>query len=94
MRRILGDRLPRFTPAESALLKRSSDFYGMNTYTSVYIKEKYTRPNPQDYFGNVEITQIGPDGKQMGPLGESFLASRWYRLICITDEFPGDSGRS
>ena len=72
MRRQLGDRLPRFTPEESALLKGSSDFYGMNTYTSDYIKDKTTPPEVLDYMGNVVITKIGPDGKQMGPQAESF----------------------
>jgi beta-glucosidase len=30
----LGDRMPNFTPQEWALVKGSSDFYGMNTYTT------------------------------------------------------------
>jgi beta-glucosidase len=86
MHRQLGDRLPKFTPEESALLKGSSDFYGMNTYTSDYIKEKFTPPEVDDYMGNVEITKVGPDGKDMGPQAESFWlqegnASAKERLI-------------
>jgi len=72
MRKQLGDRLPEFTPEESALLKGSSDFYGMNTYTSDYIRDKTTPPDEEDYFGNVIATKVGPDGKQMGPQAESF----------------------
>lgn len=34
MRAQLGDRLPRFTDAGKALVLRSSDFCGMNTYTT------------------------------------------------------------
>jgi len=34
MREVLGDRMPDFTPDEWALVKGSSDFYGMNTYTT------------------------------------------------------------
>jgi beta-glucosidase len=34
MRKMLGDRLPEFSPEEWALVKGSSDFYGMNTYTT------------------------------------------------------------
>ena len=72
MRRQLGSRLPTFTPEESALIKGSSDFYGMNTYTSDYIKHKSTPASVLDYMGNVEITKIGQDGKEMGPQAESF----------------------
>lgn len=34
MKTMLGDRLPVFTPEELAVVKGSSDFYGMNTYTT------------------------------------------------------------
>lgn len=34
MREVLGDRLPVFTPDELKVVKGSSDFYGMNTYTT------------------------------------------------------------
>ena len=34
MKEMLGDRLPEFTPEELAVVKGSSDFYGMNTYTT------------------------------------------------------------
>lgn len=34
MRTMLGDRLPTFSDEELAVVKGSSDFYGMNTYTT------------------------------------------------------------
>lgn len=34
MKQVLGDRLPEFTSEEWAIVKGSSDFYGMNTYTT------------------------------------------------------------
>src|ERR1700737_4180286 len=67
----LCDRLPKFTPEESALLKGSSDFDGMNTYTPDYIKDKPPPADPDDFLGNVESTKVGPDGKPMGTQSES-----------------------
>lgn len=34
MREVLGDRLPEITEEEWKVVKNSSDFYGMNTYTT------------------------------------------------------------
>jgi beta-glucosidase/6-phospho-beta-glucosidase/beta-galactosidase len=34
MKQMLRERLPEFTPEESKVVKGSSDFYGMNTYTT------------------------------------------------------------
>lgn len=42
LRQMLGARLPEFTPEELALVKDSSDFYGMNTYTTNLISEFYS----------------------------------------------------
>lgn len=40
MRTWLGDRLPKFTKEESALVKGSVDFVGMNHYTSVFVTDQ------------------------------------------------------
>ncbi|TFL07688.1 glycoside hydrolase family 1 protein [Pterulicium gracile] len=62
MRMILGDRLPVFTPEELVVVKGSSDFYGMNTYTTNLCKA-----GGDDIFqGYVDYTFTRPDGTQLG----------------------------
>ncbi|KAF7337788.1 Glycoside hydrolase family 1 protein [Mycena sanguinolenta] len=62
MQQLLGNRLPQFTPTELALVKGSSDFYGMNTYTT-----NLCRAGGDDEFqGLVDYTFTRPDGTQLG----------------------------
>ena len=67
----LGDRLPTFTPEESALVKGSNDFYGMNHYTANYIKHKTTPAEPNDFLGNLETLFISKAGDNIGPETQS-----------------------
>ncbi|KAG6845054.1 hypothetical protein H0H87_001391 [Tephrocybe sp. NHM501043] len=65
MREVLGDRQPQFTTEELAIVKGSSDFYGMNTYTT-----NLARAGGDDEFqGNVDYTFTRPDGTQLGTQG-------------------------
>lgn len=41
---LLGARLPDFSQDEWALVKGSSDFYGLNTYTTALCREWTHRP--------------------------------------------------
>ncbi|GAM84303.1 hypothetical protein ANO11243_022970 [Dothideomycetidae sp. 11243] len=71
MRKQLGERLPRFTDQESALLKGSSDFYGMNHYCSHFVKHRSSRSDAADYVGNIESVFTNVSGEAVGPETES-----------------------
>ena len=53
MRAQLGDCLPHFTPEEKILVRGSSEFYGMNSYTSYFVKHRNESPEEGDFRGNV-----------------------------------------
>ncbi|KAG8906590.1 hypothetical protein FRB99_006545 [Tulasnella sp. 403] len=57
-----GDRLPKFTDEEIALVHGSSDFYGMNTYTTDLTKAG----GDDEMQGNVIYTFTRPDGTDLG----------------------------
>jgi beta-glucosidase len=68
----LGERLPRFTDDEVALIKGSNDFFGFNHYTTNYIKHKAEPASLLDYVGNLEILQVNKHGDVIGPPTQSF----------------------
>ncbi|KAF7976929.1 hypothetical protein HWV62_5340 [Athelia sp. TMB] len=67
MREVLGDRMPDFTAEEWAIVKGSSDFYGMNTYTTNLCKAG----GSDEFQGNVQYTFTRPDGTQLGTQAQS-----------------------
>jgi beta-glucosidase len=62
MREVLGSRMPDFSPEEWALVKGSSDFYGMNTYTTALTKAGGT----DEFCGKTIYTFKKPDGTDLG----------------------------
>lgn len=84
MRQLLGDRLPHFTAEEKALVKGSSDFYGMNSYTSFFIRAKPDGAPPDDE-GNIEKSNSNKQGVSRGPESQTpWLATTpwgFYRLL-------------
>ncbi|KIR69804.1 hypothetical protein I310_06528 [Cryptococcus deuterogattii CA1014] len=67
MREQLGDRLPKFTSEEAALVKDSNDFFGLDYYTANYIKHADTPAADTDFMGNLEKSWVNSDGQVIGP---------------------------
>ncbi|KAH9941199.1 beta-glucosidase 1A [Epithele typhae] len=59
---MIGDRLPEFTDEEVKVVKGSSDFFGLNTYTTQLVKEG----GEDEIQGKVQYTFVRPDGSQLG----------------------------
>jgi len=73
MKDAVGDRLPTFTPQQSAAVKGSHDFYGLNHYTTKYVMNSPVPPESDgwdDDQGTI-VTPIGADGKPIGPEADS-----------------------
>jgi beta-glucosidase len=74
MRKLLGSRLPTFTPEEIELVKGSADFFGLNHYTARYISDPPagTPVDVNDLDGHVVQHVVDRLGNPIGPKGESF----------------------
>ena len=54
MRSLIGHRLPKFSPAESKMLKGSYDFLGINYYTSHYASTSTSAVNSKQLSWTVD----------------------------------------
>jgi beta-glucosidase len=67
MREQLGDRLPRFSDADFAILRNAdTHFYGMNYYTSQYARHRDSPASATDYVGNVDELSENKEGVFVG----------------------------
>lgn len=62
LKEMLGGRLPTFTLEELHVVKGSSEFYGMNTYTT----NLCMAGGDNEFQGKVKYTFTRPDGTQLG----------------------------
>ncbi|OQE06039.1 hypothetical protein PENVUL_c020G02805 [Penicillium vulpinum] len=76
MREQLGERLPSFSESDLALLREADmDFYGMNYYTSQFVRHRDTPALEADFMRNVDELQ---ENKQGVPVGEK-SGVHWLR---------------
>lgn len=71
MRERLGDRLPRFSAAEKELIQGSSDFFGLNHYTTMYASDATESKEAGSVYGNGGLSEdqdvnlsVAPDWPQ------------------------------
>ncbi|KAJ5771385.1 Beta-glucosidase 1B [Penicillium nucicola] len=71
MRAYLGSRLPEFTVMQRELLRRAAPvntYYGMNHYSTKYVRALCDPPAEDDWTGNTEELSINSEGKEVGPV--------------------------
>ncbi|GMH13049.1 hypothetical protein Nepgr_014890 [Nepenthes gracilis] len=70
----LGDRLPKFSQEEKDLLRNSTDFVGLNHYTSRYISHSTENPEGHEFYEAQEIERIAEweGGETIGEKAGSF----------------------
>ena len=64
MKKRVGDRLPKFTEAEKALLKGSTDFFGLNHYMGFLTEDDPVKKNPSYWNDRGIITSSKPEWKK------------------------------
>ncbi|KAI8904872.1 glycoside hydrolase superfamily [Gorgonomyces haynaldii] len=70
MRDQLGNRLPKFTPEQSQLLLKSSDYFGLNHYTAFYVTDLGSKPYDNvDGYTSTQFTD--KNGNQIGARAQS-----------------------
>lgn len=75
MRAQLGSRLPTFTREEKNIVNGSSDFYGMNSYTTFFVTHREGAADINDHKGNIASHDTDIDGVSRGPESDTY----WLR---------------
>lgn len=57
MRQRIGHKLPSFTPEEKAMLMGSSDFFGLNHYTTMFAANSKNTNSDRNVYGNGGISE-------------------------------------
>ncbi len=75
MKEKIGNRLPAFTDRDKELLRNSTDYFCLNSYSASWATGKETaEPTPFDeMFARIEDTHFQPDGTPIGNPGQPFF---------------------
>ncbi|CAN4110461.1 unnamed protein product [Withania somnifera] len=69
MSKIVGNRLPKFTTEQAEMVKGSSDFMGLNYYTTMYVANINATRNKENisYVSDIQVNQtVERNGKLIG----------------------------
>eukprot|EP00931_Biecheleriopsis_adriatica_P036533 TRINITY_DN21033_c0_g1_i2.p1 TRINITY_DN21033_c0_g1~~TRINITY_DN21033_c0_g1_i2.p1 ORF type:complete len:407 (+),score=73.88 TRINITY_DN21033_c0_g1_i2:471-1691(+) len=81
MQKRCGERLPCFTPAEKAIVKGSSDFFGLNHYSSDFVTSP-DQPSPDpNYFVDQQVKNISDPRWSKTDMGWDVVPWGFERLI-------------
>ncbi|CAI9760874.1 unnamed protein product [Fraxinus pennsylvanica] len=79
MRKLIRDRLPKFTPEQVTLVKGSYDFLGINYYTTHYATNSTKTPGAIPSYNNDHEVQTSTE-RNGTPIGEQ-AGSRWLYIV-------------
>ncbi|XP_059069115.1 beta-glucosidase 12-like [Cryptomeria japonica] len=79
MRQLVGERLPKFTVHQSAIVKGSFDFLGLNYYTALYAADVLTAPNPLNTSFTLD-SQTNQTAERNGMLIGPQAGSSWLHV--------------
>jgi beta-glucosidase len=74
MRKLVGDRLPKFTQQQSEILKGSFDFIGVNYYTA-----RFTHSIP---ISNNIVNKSYDADQLLNQTGKHPVSTKWNVLYC------------
>jgi len=92
MRSRCKDRLPSFTEAEQRLVKGSSDFFGLNHYSTDYVSADL-KQDPSNFFEDSEVRNISDPNWSKTGMGWDIVPWGLRRLVsCIHREYAPPGG--
>ncbi|KAF8799731.1 beta-glucosidase [Phlegmacium glaucopus] len=77
LKQMIGDRLPEFSPEDLLVVKGSSDFFGLNTYTASVIQAG----GNNEFHGKIKEGFTKADGKQLGTQAQA----PWLQTCYVTE---------